>query len=83
MLLKNNLEWRRVDFLISDLSVFCCELFGNMDVKKVEEFIVEGGGLQIGGQVWWQGYKYLNFNCMFQCLKNKFFICFGFGILDQ
>lgn len=45
MLLKNNLEWRRVDFLISDLSVFCCELFGNMDVKKVEEFIVEGGGL--------------------------------------
>lgn len=64
MLSKNNLEWRRADLLTSDLSVFCCESLGNMDVKKVEEFIAEGGGLQIGGQAWWQGYKHPNSNCM-------------------
>uniref|UniRef100_A0A8D2E4K1 Uncharacterized protein n=1 Tax=Theropithecus gelada TaxID=9565 RepID=A0A8D2E4K1_THEGE len=58
MLPKNNLQWTRTDLLVSDLKVFCCHSLTDVNVKKIVECAVEGGGLPIGKQPW--GWEDLN-----------------------
>ncbi|XP_077004598.1 TRPM8 channel-associated factor 2-like [Tamandua tetradactyla] len=83
LLSNNNLEWSSTNLMTSDLSVFCCTSLDNLDVKKVEEFIAEGGGLLTGSQAWWWASHHPNHNYMSQYSANKFLTRFGLGISDE
>uniref|UniRef100_H0WCL4 Peptidase M60 domain-containing protein n=1 Tax=Cavia porcellus TaxID=10141 RepID=H0WCL4_CAVPO len=82
MLSNNKLEWSVAQHFIRDLSVFCCQELNSKNVKEIEEFVAEGGGLMMGTQLWWHSYMHPGFNCMRhpsnQCLEN-----FGLAILDD
>lgn len=83
MLPKNNLQWTRTDLLVSDLKVFCCHSLTDVNVKKIVEFAVEGGGLPIGKQAWFSASRNPNFNSLCQFPENRFLKCSGLGILDK
>ncbi|XP_004594504.2 TRPM8 channel-associated factor 3-like [Ochotona princeps] len=85
LLAKTNLQWiiTDINFLTSDLSVYCCSSLDNMDVKKVVDFVARGGGVLIGSQAWYWGIRNPSSNCMAQYPNNKFLKHVGLGILRE
>ncbi|KAL6091250.1 hypothetical protein STEG23_027012 [Scotinomys teguina] len=83
MLPKSGFQWTETEFLISDLSVFCCCSFTDTDAKKVQEFVAEGGGLLIGAKAWLRGGRSTASNCMTEYPNNIILKCFGLGIINQ
>lgn len=74
--LKCSLEF----YLIGDLCVYCCVVYSDKEVKQLQEFVVEGGGLLIGGQVWWWVFQNLGRFVLVGFFGNIIFNCFGFSI---
>ncbi|XP_059112582.1 TRPM8 channel-associated factor 3-like [Peromyscus eremicus] len=83
MLPKSGFQWTETELLTSDLSVFCCCSFTDIDAKKVEEFVAEGGGLLIGADAWLWGHRNPDSNCMTEYPNNIILKCFGLGIISQ
>ncbi|XP_027245521.1 TRPM8 channel-associated factor 3 [Cricetulus griseus] len=83
MLPNGSFQWSETEHLTSDLSVFCCCSFTNIDPKKVEEFVAEGGGLLIGAEASLWGQRNPGSDCMTQYPNNIILKCFGLGIISK
>ncbi|XP_040596374.1 TRPM8 channel-associated factor 3-like isoform X2 [Mesocricetus auratus] len=83
LLPNSSFQWSETEHLTGDLSVFCCCSFTNIDPKKVEEFVAEGGGLLIGAGARLWGHKNPDSDCMTQYPNNITLKCFGLGITSQ
>uniref|UniRef100_A0A3B3U722 TRPM8 channel-associated factor homolog n=1 Tax=Poecilia latipinna TaxID=48699 RepID=A0A3B3U722_9TELE len=60
----------------SELSVFVCKAYTNVDPETIQNFVVEGGGLLIGGHAWHWGATHIGQNPMqdFSGMMPHFFI---------
>lgn len=83
MLPSSSFQWSETELLSSDLSVFCCCSFTDLDAKKVEEFVAEGGGLLIGANACQWGRRNPDSDCMTQYPNNIILKGFGLGIINQ
>uniref|UniRef100_A0A5F9DLB7 Uncharacterized protein n=1 Tax=Oryctolagus cuniculus TaxID=9986 RepID=A0A5F9DLB7_RABIT len=50
LLTKHEVAWTSTTLPTRDLSVYCCASLHNMNVRKVEDFVAEGGGILIGSR---------------------------------
>ncbi|XP_062050872.1 TRPM8 channel-associated factor 3-like [Lepus europaeus] len=83
LLTKNNLEWSSTDLLSSDLSVYCCSLLNDTDLKKIEEFVAEGKGVLMGSQARQWAMQHPNSNFMSDYPNNKFLKHAGLCIVNE
>ncbi|XP_014916556.1 TRPM8 channel-associated factor homolog [Poecilia latipinna] len=67
----------------SELSVFVCKAYTNVDPETIQNFVVEGGGLLIGGHAWHWGATHIGQNPMQDFSGNKILSKMGLGLLTQ
>uniref|UniRef100_A0A3B3VHR6 TRPM8 channel-associated factor homolog n=1 Tax=Poecilia latipinna TaxID=48699 RepID=A0A3B3VHR6_9TELE len=67
----------------SELSVFVCKAYTNLDPETIQNFVVEGGGLLIGGHAWHWATTHISQNPMQDFSGNKILSKMGLGLLTQ
>ncbi|XP_038174987.1 TRPM8 channel-associated factor 1 isoform X1 [Arvicola amphibius] len=69
--------------LTSDASVYCFEPTSDVDVKELQEFVAEGGGLFVGAQAWWWAFKNPGVSPLARFPGNLLLNPFGISITSQ
>ncbi|XP_014836289.1 PREDICTED: TRPM8 channel-associated factor homolog [Poecilia mexicana] len=67
----------------SELSVFVCKAYTKVDPETIQNFVVEGGGLLIGGHAWHWAATHIGQNPMQDFSGNKILSKMGLGLLTQ
>ncbi|XP_042269403.1 TRPM8 channel-associated factor homolog [Thunnus maccoyii] len=69
--------------LRKDLSVFVCTAYCNNYVEEIQDFVVEGGGLLIGGHAWYWAQTHKGQNPMTEFSGNKIMNKMGLSLLEN
>ncbi|XP_029302551.1 TRPM8 channel-associated factor homolog [Cottoperca gobio] len=80
LLSESGLIFEEMEFR-KDLSVFVCTVYKDHDVKEIQDFVAEGGGLLIAGHVWNWAYTNLGLNPMKDFSGNKILNTMGLSLL--
>ncbi|XP_062050886.1 TRPM8 channel-associated factor 3-like [Lepus europaeus] len=80
LLTKYNVEWTSTTLPTRDLSVYCCASLHNVNARKVEDFVAEGGGILTGSQAWYWSYQNPDSNYMIDYPSNGFLKRVGLAI---
>ncbi|XP_032401730.1 TRPM8 channel-associated factor homolog [Xiphophorus hellerii] len=67
----------------TELSVFVCTAYTDMDAEMIQNFVVEGGGLLIGGHAWYWASTHIGQNPMQDFSGNKILSKMGLGLLTE
>ncbi|XP_043974773.1 TRPM8 channel-associated factor homolog [Gambusia affinis] len=66
-----------------ELSVFVCTAYTDMDAEVIQNFVVEGGGLLIGGHAWYWASTHIGQNPMRDFSGNKILSKMGLSLLTE
>ncbi|KAM4742719.1 TRPM8 channel-associated factor homolog [Anableps anableps] len=66
-----------------ELSVFACEAYTSMDAETIQNFVVEGGGLLIGGHAWYWASMHTGQNATKDFSGNKILNKMGLSLLKE
>ncbi|XP_038129305.1 TRPM8 channel-associated factor homolog [Cyprinodon tularosa] len=69
--------------LNQELSVFVCTAYTDTDAKMIQNFVVEGGGLVIGGHAWYWASTHIGQNPMQDFSGNKILNNMGLSLLKE
>uniref|UniRef100_A0A3B5KW45 Peptidase M60 domain-containing protein n=1 Tax=Xiphophorus couchianus TaxID=32473 RepID=A0A3B5KW45_9TELE len=67
----------------TELSVFVCTAYTDMDAEMIQNFVVEGGGLLVGGHAWYWASTHIGQNPMQDFSGNKILSKMGLGLLTE
>lgn len=82
ILKKSGLKCEKTGFR-NDLSVFVRTVYSEDHLKEIQEFVAEGGGLLIGGHVWYWTYVHPDQNYLKENVGNKMLNTMGFSLLSN
>ncbi|MEQ2281071.1 hypothetical protein AMECASPLE_026623, partial [Ameca splendens] len=66
-----------------DLSVFVCTAYSDINAETIQSFVVEGGGLLIGGHAWYWASTHIGQNPMQDFSGNKILNKMGLSLLTE
>ncbi|KAM4743146.1 TRPM8 channel-associated factor homolog [Anableps anableps] len=66
-----------------ELSVFVCKAYTSTDAETIQNFVVEGGGLLIGGHAWYWASTHTGQNAMKDFSGNKILNKMGLSVLKK
>lgn len=69
--------------LSEDTSVLCVDPLIELDIKELQEFVAEGGGLFVGAQAWWWAFKNPGVSPLAHFPGNLLLTPFGISITSQ
>nr|XP_046244482.1 TRPM8 channel-associated factor homolog [Scatophagus argus] len=69
--------------LRKDLSVFACTAYSDARAQEIQNFVAEGGGLLIGGHVWYWAQTHCGQNPLTDFSGNKILNKMGLSLLDK
>ncbi|XP_077466905.1 TRPM8 channel-associated factor homolog [Stigmatopora argus] len=79
---KSGLKCVKSDFR-KDLSVFVGSAYSDTHMQEIQNFVVEGGGLLIGGHAWWWAQTHKDQNPLTDFPGNKILNKMGLSILRE
>ncbi|XP_054884917.1 TRPM8 channel-associated factor homolog [Poeciliopsis prolifica] len=68
---------------VLELSVFVCTAYIDMDAELIQNFVVNGGGLLMGGHAWYWASTHIGQNPMQDFSGNKILSKMGLGLLTN